>query len=333
MEKIRDMAENFVSKKPKLFFNFGGDKTPKEKRTARIVLLFLLGGTILLTALAISYREVPKFLKSLTEPTTVVSQRFALPTPTATPTPKLEEERQAVRQIIEPLRGTYGIYFRDLEKGDSFSINGQEKMTAASLIKMPTLLTLYREADAGRINLDTIYKLQAADRRGGAGSLIGRPEGSEISYREMAKLMGQQSDNTAFNIIANKVLNPEKIQNTINLLGMRQTSFNDNITTPEDMGLLFRKLYQEKVVTDRSRDEILSFITNTIWETRIPAGIPKEIKVSHKIGSEVGVVSDAGIVFAPKPFILVIMSQNANEIEAGKALPEIAKKIYELYEQ
>ena len=327
------MTENFVSEKPKLFFNFNDNKTPKEKRAVRIVLLFLLGGTVLLTALAISYREVPRLLKSLTESTTVVSQRFTLPTPTATPTPKLEEERQAVQQIIESLRGTYGIYFRDLEKRDSFSINGQEKMTAASLIKMPTLLTLYREVDAGRINLDTVYKLEAADKRNGAGSLVGRPEGSEISYREMAKLMGEQSDNTAFNIIANKVLTPEKIQNTINLLGMRQTSFNDSITTPEDMGLLFRKLYLEKVVSDKGRDEILSFITNTIWESRIPAGIPKGIKVSHKIGSEVGVVSDAGIVFAPKPFILVIMSQNANEIEAAKALPEIAKKIYEMYEQ
>jgi len=322
MEKIRNIVKNL-----------GGNKTAKEKRTARIVLLFLLGGTVLLTTLAISYREVPKLLKSLTEPATVVSQKYNLSTPIATPTPKFEEERQAVEQIIEPLRGTYGIYFRDLEKGDAFSINSLEKMTAASLIKMPTLLTLYREADAGRINLDTIYKLQAADRRGGAGSLIGRPEGSEVSYREMAKLMGEQSDNTAFNIVANKILGGEKIQNTINLLGMRQTSFNDNITTPEDMGLLFRKLLQEKVVTDKSRDEILSFITNTIWESRIPAGIPKGIKVSHKIGSDIGVVSDAGIVFAKKPFILVIMSQNANEIEAGKALPEIAKKIYEMWEK
>lgn len=332
MKTIWGMVDNF-SEKPRLFPDFGGKKTPKERRLARLALLFVFGFTILFTGLAISYRELPRFLRRLNEPTTVVSRKFSQPAPTATPTPKLEKERQAVEQIIEPLRGTYGIYFRDLEKGDAFSINGQEKMTAASLIKMPTLLTLYREADAGRLNLDTVYKLQAADKRGGSGSLVGRPVDFEISYREMAKLMGEQSDNTAFNIIANKILGGEKIQNTINLLGMRQTSFNDNLTSPEDMGLLFRKLLQEKVVSDKGKDEILSFITNTIWETRIPAGIPKGIRVSHKIGSEIGVISDAGIVFAKKPFILVIMSQNANEIEAGKALPEIAKKIYEMWEQ
>lgn len=322
------MVDNF-SEKPRLFPDFSGKKTPKEKRLARLALLFVFGFTILFTGLAISYRELPRFLRRLNEPTTVVSQKFSQPTPTATPTPKLEKERQAVEQIIAPLRGTYEVYFQDLDKGDSFSINGQEKITAASLIKLPTLLALYREVDAGRVDLETVYKLQAKDKKEGAGSLQGKPDGFEITYRDMARLMGQQSDNTAFNIIANKILGGEKIQATIDRLGMRQTSFADNLTSAEDIGLLFRKLYQERVVSDKGRDEILSFLTNTIWEDRIPAGIPKGIKVSHKIGTEAGVISDAGIVFGQKPFILVLMSQNANEIEAKKALPEITKKIYE----
>lgn len=332
MKTIWGMVDNF-SEKPRLFPDFGGKKTPKERRLARLALLFVFGFTILFTGLAISYRELPRFLRRLNEPTTVVSQKFSQPAPTATPTPKLEKERQAVEQIIEPLRGIYEVYFQDLDKGDSFSINGQEKMTAASLIKLPTLLALYREADAGRVNLETVYKLQAKDKKEGAGSLQGKPDGYEITYRDMAKLMGQQSDNTAFNIIANKILGGEKIQVTIDRLGMRQTSFADNLTSSEDIGLLFRKLYQERVVSDKGRDEILSFLTNTIWEDRIPAGIPKGIRVSHKIGTEVGIFSDAGIVFGQKPFILVLMSQNANEIEAKKALPEIAKKIYEMWEQ
>ena len=326
------MVGNF-SEKSRLFPGFSGKKTPKEKRQVRLALLFVFGFTILFTGLAVSYRELPRFLNRLNEPTTVISQKFSQPTPTATPTPKLEKERQVVEQIIVPLRGTYGVYFQDLDKGDSFSIKGQEKITAASLIKLPTLLTLYREADAGRIALETVYKLQAKDKREGAGSLLGKPDGFEITYRDMARLMGQQSDNTAFNIMANKILGGEKIQATIDRLGMRQTSFADNLTSAEDIGLLFRKLYQEKVVSDKSRDEILSFLTNTIWEDRIPAGIPKGIKVSHKIGTEMGVISDAGIVFGQKPFILVLMSQNVNETEAKKALPEIAKKIYDLTQE
>ncbi len=325
------MAENF-SDKPK-FFSFWGDKrTAKEKKQARLIILLLLGFSFLSIGLAVTYREIPLLLRRLTEPTTVVS-RGLLPTPTATPTPKLEKERKAVEEIIAPLRGTYEIYFQDLTGGDSFAINSQIQSTAASLIKLPVLLSLYREADAGRINLDTVYQLQAADKRAGAGSLQGKPTGYEITYRKMAELMGQQSDNTAFNIVANKVLGGAKVQETADKLGMKQTSFDKNLTSAADIGLFFRKLYLEKVVSEKSREEILGFLTNTIWEGRIPVGIPKGIRIAHKIGSETGVFSDAGIIYAKKPFILVIMTENANEIEANKALPEIAKKVYEMWEQ
>ncbi len=309
------------------------DLTGKEKKQVRLILLLLLGVSLVSSGLAVAYREVPGWLKHLTEPTTVVSREFASLSPTITPTPKLEKERRAVEEIVSPLRGRYEIYFQDLASGASFAINSQVQSTAASLIKLPVLLSLYREAEVGRINLDTVYQLQAGDKRAGAGSLQGKPIGYEITYRKMAELMGQQSDNTAFNIIANKVLGGAKVQETADKLGMRQTSFDKNLTSAADIGLFFRKLYQEKVVSEKSKEEILGFLTKTIWEDWIPAGIPKGIRVAHKIGSEVGVVSDAGIVFAKKPFILVIMTENVNEIEAKKALPEITKKVYEMWEQ
>lgn len=245
----------------------------------------------------------------------------------------LEKQYQAVAQITAPLCGDYAVYFRELGNTNSFSMNGSMSMRAASFVKMPTLVTLYREAEAGRIDLDTIYILTSDDKRGGAGSLFEQPAGFEITYREMARLMGQESDNTAFNVIAYRVLGSELVQQTINILGMAQTFFEDRITTPEDMAVFFQKFYQENVVSEQSRNEILSFITHTVAEDRIPAGIPDGITVAHKIGSSTGVISDAGIVFTNKPFILVIMTQDANEYEALEALPEITRKIYELWEQ
>ena len=317
---------------PKLLKKFTTENTRKEKKQARLVLFSLLGLTILSIALATAYREFPSLWEKINEPTIVISQKYAPVSPTATPTPKFERERQTVEELIKPLRGKYAIYFQDLESKDSFEINSKEVLPAASLIKLPVLLTLYREADAGRINLDTVYKLISADKRDGAGALQYKPVGYEVTYRKMAELMGKQSDNTAFYMVA-RILGKEKIQETIDALEMRNTSFVEQTTTPEDIGLFFRKLYREMVVSEKGEEEILSFLTDTIWEDRIPAGVPKGIKVSHKIGTLIGVISDAGIVFGPKPFILVIMSSEVNEIEAKKALPEIAKKIYEIYEQ
>jgi len=311
-----------------LWQKLNSERTDKEKKQARIVLLFLFGLSVFLIAVALFARQVPSFLRQFNQPSVVVTQHF-VPEPTATPTPKLERERQEVLKMIEPLRGRYGIFFQDLETNDSFAIAGQETFTAASLIKLPVLLTLYREAEAGRINLDEVYKLRNSDKVSGAGSLQYKPAGFEITFRQLAELMGQQSDNTAFNIVSQR-LGEAKIQELIDALGMTKTSFAKNETSPADIGLLFRKLYKEGIVYEKDKEEILGFLTNTIWEDRIPAGVPKGIKVSHKIGTEVGVISDAGIVFAKKPFILVIMSQDANEIEAKKALPEITRKIYDL---
>lgn len=326
------MAEKeFLSsfKQPSLFKKFTTENTRKEKKQIRLILFLLLGFAGLSIGLASLYREVPNLLKRVNEPTTVSSHQF-ITTPTPTPTPKFELQKQEVVQTITPLRGKYGIYFQDLESKDHFEINGKDVFPAASLIKLPVMITLFREADAGRIDLETIYKLKAADKRDGAGSLVYKPVGFEITYRKMAELMGKQSDNTAFYVLANNILGPEKIQATIDALGMRNTSFTNQETTPEDIGLLFRKLYGERIVAEKSQEEIYSNLSDTIWEDRIPASIPKEIKVVHKIGTLIGVISDAGIVFAKKPFVLVIMNEEVNEIEAKKALPEITKKIYDM---
>jgi len=328
MAGTKDFLPSLLS--PALVKRISPRGDPKETRQIRAALLFLLGLTLLLIGGSFLYRQLPSWLESVSESETIVSQRYPSVAPSPTPTPKLEKEKLAVEEMIQPLRGKYGVYFQDLQTKDSFEINGEEKMQSASLIKLPVLLTLYREGDAGRVNLDTVYKLQAADKREGAGMLINQPEGFEVTYRKMAELMGKQSDNTAFYIVS-RILGAEKIQETIDALGMKDSSFVDQITTPEDIGLFFRKLYREGVISQKGRDEIMSFLTDTIWEDRIPAGVPEGIKVTHKIGTLTGVISDAGIVFAPKPFVLVIMSQDANEIEAKKALPEITKKIYEMW--
>lgn len=308
-------------------FSFGGNQEDKRKVMKVTGGVFLL--ILFLIGVAILSRELPVLSKKINQSELILSERREEVTPTATPAPKYFAEKEKVLETIRILRGKYGVWFEDLETGGFFEINGREKMTAASLIKLPVMLALYREAEAGRINLDEVYQLKAEDKVGGGGSLYSRPEGYQITFRQMAELMGKQSDNTAFNIVV-KRLGKEKIQNLIDSLGMRGTSFEENLTTPEDMALFFRKLYKENLIYEKDREEILGFLTQTIWEDRIPAGVPAGVRVSHKIGTEAGVISDAGIVFGRRPFILVIMSEGVNKIEAKKALPEITRQIYEM---
>ncbi len=139
--------------------------------------------------------------------------------------------------------------------------------------------------------------------------------------------MGQQSDNTAFNVLR-QILGEAKIQETINDLGMFSTSLKDNQTTPADIGLFWELLYEGGVVSDDYRDEILDYLTETAFEGRIPAGVPEEVRVAHKIGTDARTFSDAGIVFSERPFILVIMSQDALESEALEVLPKITRIVW-----
>jgi len=81
-------------------------------------------------------------------------------------------------------------------------------------------------------------------------------------------------------------------------------------------------------VNRENREELLSYLTKTAWEERIPAGVPEGVRVSHKVGTEIGVIADGGIVFAPKPYILVIMSKDVIEKEAKELLPRISGLIY-----
>jgi len=87
---------------------------------------------------------------------------------------------------------------------------------------------------------------------------------------------------------------------------------------------------QGNIVNDKSRDEILDDMTNTIYENWLAAGIPEDVRVAHKYGREVHVVNDAGIVFTDEPYVIVILSKGVIEIEADEIFPELARSVYEI---
>ena len=157
-----------------------------------------------------------------------------------------------------------------------------------------------------------------------AASLIKLPLMLFVSGRvDDSKLeaMGKRSDNNVFTELVNK-FGKTTIQDYIDSLGMKNTSLSENSTTPSEVGDIFLKLYKD------NNEKILGFMTDTIFEKWIKAGVPEGIKVSHKYGKEIGVVNDAGIIYSPNPFILVIMTQGVNEIEADRLIPELTKMIY-----
>lgn len=299
----------------------------KERYLILVVLLVTIGTS---TALALSARDfklpgLPKLELSLppfkSETIVIESKKNNLATQ--------EEAKSEFKEKTRNLSGTYALYVVRLKDGAAYGINENKIIEAASLIKLPVLTTLYKEAENENISLDTKYTLKNSDKRTGSGSLSGKPAGTILTYRELAGLMGKQSDNTAFNVVRS-VLGDAKIQGEIERIGMVDTSLKENKTTAYDIGVFFEKLWNGEIVSEESRDEILKFLTDTIYENWIAAGVPEGIRVAHKYGREVHVVNDAGIVFSKRPFVLVIMTDGVVEKEADSIIPEIVRDIYRI---
>lgn len=243
---------------------------------------------------------------------------------------KANEVKSKFREFTKDLSGVYGLYVIDLSTGFSYGVNETETFQAASFIKLPVMAAMFMEEEVGELDLEAKHILKGSDKAGGSGSLYSKPEGYEITYRNLVRLMGKQSDNTAFNI-ARDLLGDEKINEVINKIGMQNTSLEENETTPVDIGVFFEGLWNNNIINEENKDELLDYLTDTAYEAWIAEGVP-DVRVAHKFGRETHVVNDAGIVFSDNPFVLVIMSKGVVEREADEIFPKLAKSVYSLYE-
>jgi len=299
-------------------------KKPRKKQPPKggrwsIVIFFLI--TLLAIGSVYLKTALPLFWQKITTPLIITNKQSTLKFNAAS---VLEE----IEKLTKDLRGKYGVYVYQLENKNQYGVYQKEKFPAASLMKLPVMLLFYQEVEKGNLEPEIKYTLKESDKVLGAGILQGKSAGTTYTYRQLIEYMGQYSDNTAFKVIR-RVLGDDKIQQTINDLGMTETSLEDFETTPEDIGLFFQKLYQGKIINSNSRSELLDFLTKTAYEDWLPAGVSKKIKVVHKIGRETGTFSDGGIVFTDKPYVIVIMSKDAREIEANEVLPKISQAVFD----
>lgn len=295
-------------------------------KTERYLVLIVLGSTVL-TAIFLGLNarswKLPG-LPRLSLPKGVLEETYVFEgKPPEKDSTKIIGE---FNRLTKELSGVYGLYVVNLNTDETFGVNEDEVFTAASLIKLPVMAAMYSEYEKGNINLDKKYSLKDEDRVGGSGSIVYKETGTEYSYRELVNFMGQQSDNTAFNVSV-KLLGEELVNNYIKEIGMTDTSYDENTTTPRDIGIFFKKLWGGKLIKKANRDELLKSLTNTIYEDWIKAGIPNA-RVAHKFGREIHVLNDAGIVFASDPYVLVIMSKGIIESEADDLFPRLSSAVH-----
>ncbi|MFZ2025276.1 MAG: serine hydrolase [Microgenomates group bacterium] len=243
-----------------------------------------------------------------------------------------DELKQNIKDAIGLDWKNYSVLVMDTESDFKVDINEEEIFTAASVNKIPILAALYTEAQTGNIDLDTVITLQEADIQDyGTGSMRYDGAGSTYTIKTLAKLMMQQSDNTAAYILANHIVGMDTIQELLTSWGMIQTDMVNNKTSNADIALLMEKIYQGNIANVANTKEMLAFFKDGEFEDRIPGNLPKEVAVYHKIGTEIGIMHDVGIVVGPtaKYYIGILVSDVVNEEETTKLMASVSKLVYD----
>ena len=268
--------------------------------------------------------------------------------PSSDPRQLLRERfEREVREIASRVDGVLGVTILDPATGDRISIHGDVVFTQASAIKLPVLVTLMRQVEAGEQNLDEVVTLASSDIVPGSGVLQQLTPGKvSLSLRDVATLMVTVSDNTATNMIIDRV-GMAKVGAEMNRLGLSSTKLQrkmqdrtaweenrENLSTPDDQARLLELLYKGEILSAKSREEIDRILT-VPKPGQLRTLLPEGTKVAHKTGTLSGVVVDVGIVYlADRPFIVSAMGNwLADADQAERAISEISLAAYQYFDR
>jgi beta-lactamase class A len=242
---------------------------------------------------------------------------------------RLDETASRVDGVV-----TYVVH--DLTSGERFERAAGVVLPTASVIKLGILYELFRQADAGRIALDEGV---AVDRRhavpGGLLYELGTPR---LSPRDLAVAMIVQSDNTATNVLIDR-LEAGRINERMRELGLRDMQLRrrmldidaarlgqENVATARDVALLLERLHEGRGLSAPSAAALLDILRKP-KDSPLRRGLPPAVATASKPGELDGVRADAGIVYAPhRPYVIVVMTTFLADDAAGEdAIAELSR--------
>ena len=252
-------------------------------------------------------------------------------------------------------KGTFAVAFKDLKTGKEIRINDDIVYHAASTVKTPVLIEVYRQAAEGKFSLTDPIELKNEFKSIVDGSLYSL-DSTDDSEKELYKHIGEQrtidslvyqmiivSSNFATNLVIQKV-GAENVTSYMRKLGANdiqvlrgvedgkafQKGLN-NIVTAHDLLVIFEKIARGEAVSDAASKAMINILLDQRFNEIIPALLPPNVKVAHKTGSITHVHHDSGIVMLPdgRKYVLVLLSKDwENEEEAIRTMANISSLIY-----
>jgi len=223
---------------------------------------------------------------------------------------------------------TPGIYVWEYENGKYVDINADRLFPAASIIKIPVLVRMFKSIEANQFTIYDEMKFIEEYRSTGSGDLQYSPAGKMYSMDYLAKIMIQDSDNTSTNMIMSKMGGMEDVNAGLRDWGISTTYVRTwlpdlqgtNKTTASDLAKILYNLDNPGFLNVNSREYIIDYMSHVKNNRLIQAGLGEGALFIHKTGDIGTMLGDAGIVFAPngKKYIVVILAQRPFNSPQGK---------------
>lgn len=264
--------------------------------------------------------------------------------------------RQKISSVLDTVQGTFAVAFKDLQTGQTLYINEHENFHAASTMKTPVMVEVFKQVKERKFSLDdsievrnsfrsiidgSEYSLELSDDSDdGLYHYIGKKE----SIRNLVSKMITVSSNLATNLLIEKV-GADNVMETMKKTGLHEIQVlrgvedgkafqagKNNTVTAWDLALLFERIAKKQLVSPSACDSMINILLNQQFNTMIPAKLPSGVKIAHKTGSITNVQHDSGIIYLPdgRTYVLIILSKNLRSNSEGiEVIAELSKIIYE----
>jgi len=262
--------------------------------------------------------------------------------------------RTSIERRIQASGADVGIAFRTLDGKDEWYFHADDVFHAASTMKVPVMIEMFHQVREGKLKLDeplTIknqfssivdgspYKLDPADD---SETELYKAEGQRRTLSQLCELMITVSSNFATNLVIDK-LGVENVRASVSALqadGMqvlRGVEDNkayakgmNNTTTARGLFVLMEAIAEGKAVDPEASKEMLAILERQHFNEGIPAGLPTRTRVAHKTGELAKIHHDAAIVYAPRPFVLIVLVRGLQDAKASSAImADVTRELYQ----
>ena len=241
-----------------------------------------------------------------------------------------EKLAEALMPVIESHEGDVAVCVRSLETGEEFLWRADEPQPTASLIKLAVMVTAYRMADAGELDLQRMVTLTEADKVPGSGILTNQMSaGLQLSVRDAVRLMIRYSDNTATNLVVDQIglpatagmmeslgfpntkLHAKVYRGSTSIFPDRSQKYGLGSTTARETVALLEQIHNGSAASETSCRAMIDHLLSCDDNSKLGLNLPGGIKLAHKTGAVNSSRTDAGIIYGPSgPIAVCVLTMN-----------------------